>query len=294
MQTLQTIFHSASGVLRMVSISDIADIIILAFVIYKIIGFIRRAQLSRVAVGLLGLVAVLWISDVCHLTVVNFLLRRIIELGLLALVILFQPELRRMLEKVGSGRVFRGLYRQSEPEGVENAILQTVEACVDMSATRTGALIVFERNNRLTDRINTGTVVDALPNAELLKNLFYNKAPLHDGAVIIRDGRIAAAGCMLPLSANPNLSKELGMRHRAGIGMSEQSDAVVVIVSEESGAISIAVNSMLKRHLNRESCEKILRAELLRGEETRRSVQDNLRDWILGRKGDSNGKGKNS
>ena len=132
-----------------------------------------------------------------------------------------------------------------------------------MSRSRTGALIVFERDNQLTEPISTGTLVDASVTAELLKNIFFVKAPLHDGAVIIRDGRIAAAGCMLPMSGNLNLSKELGMRHRAGIGMSERSDAVIVIVSEETGAISAAVDGMLKRHLSTETLETLLRRELL-------------------------------
>ena len=132
-----------------------------------------------------------------------------------------------------------------------------------MSATRTGALIIFERDNRLDDQIRSGTILDAETTAELLKNIFYPKAPLHDGAAIIRSGRIQAAGCMLPLSNNPNLSKELGMRHRAGIGMSEASDAVVVILSEETGSISVAVNGMLKRHLTKDTFEKILLNELI-------------------------------
>ena len=164
--------------------------------------------------------------------------------------------------------------------------MQTVLACSDMSKSRTGALIIFERDNRLSDYINTGTIVDAAPTAELIKNLFYNKAPLHDGAVIIREGRIAAAGCMLPLSSNPNLSKELGMRHRAGIGMSERSDAVVVIVSEESGGISVAVDGMLKRHLSPETCERLLRNELLQKEEARQKTGFSaLRDWWKQRRG---------
>jgi diadenylate cyclase len=142
-----------------------------------------------------------------------------------------------------------------------------VLACTDLSATRTGALIIFERDNRLDDQIRTGTIIDAETTAELLKNIFYPKAPLHDGAVIIRSGRIQAGGCMLPLSNNPNLSRDLGMRHRAGIGMSEASDAVVVIVSEETGAISVATGGMLKRHLTKETFEKLLRTELMAGEE---------------------------
>ena len=145
----------------------------------------------------------------------------------------------------------------------EAAITQTVLACTDMSASHTGALIIFERDNKVEDQIRTGTIVDAETTAELLKNIFYPKAPLHDGAVIIRNGRIEAAGCMLPLSSNPNLSRDLGMRHRAGIGMSEATDALVVIVSEETGAISVAEKGMLKRHLTKETFEKILRNGLL-------------------------------
>ena len=150
---------------------------------------------------------------------------------------------------------------------MDTAITQTVIACKAMSKNKTGALIVFERINKLDNQINTGTIVNSDTTAELLKNVFFNKAPLHDGAVIISEGRIAAAGCMLPLSNNQNLSRDLGMRHRAGIGMSEHSDAVVAIVSEETGAISIAVDGMLKRHLSPETFEKILRNEIIVEEE---------------------------
>ena len=252
----------------MLTISSILDILIIAFIIYEAIRFIRMARLSQIAVGLLVLILALWISDVAGLLVVNFMLRKAVELGLLALVVLFQPELRRALEKVGSGRLTSFLIREKNQTGMEQAITQTVLACTDMSRSRTGALIIFERDNKLTDPINTGTIIDSATTSELLKNLFYNKAPLHDGAVIIREGRIAAAGCMLPLSGNTNLSRDLGMRHRAGIGMSERSDAVVVIVSEETGAISVAVEGMLKRHLSPDTCQRLLRNELLSTQET--------------------------
>ena len=152
-----------------------------------------------------------------------------------------------------------------------------------MSRSRTGALIVFVRDNQLTEPISTGTLVDAEVTAELLKNIFFVKAPLHDGAVIIKDGRIAAAGCMLPMSNNMNLSRDLGMRHRAGIGMSERSDAVVLIVSEETGAISIAVDGMLKRHLSTETVETLLRKELM-SEEATGSRKFNPLDLIRGKK----------
>ena len=225
---------------------------------------VSRTNSARIARGIAVLLVVLWLSGVLHLNMINYLLRKAVEIGLIALVVLFQPELRRLLEKMGSSRRLKGFFGgELQTLNMDGVITQTVLACADMSRSRTGALIVFERDNQLTEPISTGTLVDASVTAELLKNIFFVKAPLHDGAVIIRDGRIAAAGCMLPMSGNLNLSKELGMRHRAGIGMSERSDAVVVIVSEETGAISAAVDGMLKRHLSTETLETLLRRELL-------------------------------
>lgn len=243
-------------------IADIADILIMAFVIYKIVMFIIRTDSYRVAKGVVVLLLALWLSGVLKLHVVNFMLRKAVEIGLVAIVVLFQPELRRVLEKVGTSRLFGLFGKKTVVQDMDSAITQTVIACSDMSKTKTGVLIIFERDNYLGDQMNTGTIVDASVTAELLKNIFYPKAPLHDGAVIIRGGRVAAAGCMLPLSNNNNLSRDLGMRHRAGIGMSERSDAVVVIVSEETGSISVAVEGMLKRHLAVDTFEKLLRNEL--------------------------------
>ena len=164
---------------------------------------------------------------------------------------------------MGRSRIGSVFVREEAPGELENAITQTVRAYTDLSKTKTGALMVFERKNQLDDAIKTGTALDCVVNAELLKNIFWNKAPLHDGAVIVRAGRIAGAGCMLPLSGNVNLSRDLGMRHRAGIGASEHSDAVVAIVSEETGSISVATGGMLKRHLAPETLERLLRNELL-------------------------------
>ena len=169
-----------------------------------------------------------------------------------------------MLEKLGSRFSSRSSEATTEMEG---AIKEAVQACSDMSDSRTGALVIFERNIKLNEIIATGTVLDADLSAELLKNIFFVKAPLHDGAVVVRGGRITAAGCVLPLTSSPNISKDLGMRHRAGIGMSERSDAVVIIVSEETGAISCAIDGMLKRHLKPQVLEKILRKELLEQKE---------------------------
>ena len=246
-----------------IGVADIFDILIVAFLIFQLIRLIRRNNSMRVARGIILLLVMLWLSGILRLTMINFLLRRAVELGLIAILILFQPELRRLLEKIGSSR-FRSLFGGDFSSlHIEGAITQTVLACSDMSKSHTGALIIFERDNQLAEPISTGTLIDAEVTAELLKNIFFVKAPLHDGAVVIKDGRIAAAGCMLPMSSNMNLSRDLGMRHRAGIGMSERSDAVVVIVSEETGAISIAVDGMLKRHLTTETVETLLRKELM-------------------------------
>ena len=192
---------------------------------------------------------------------------RMVNLGLLALIILFQPEIRRILEQVGSRRLTAFFIHEESAGAMERAISQTVLACTEMSQSRTGALIVFEREILLDDMVRSGTVLDAAVSSELLKNIFFVKAPMHDGAVIVRHGRVLGAGCMLPLSKNVNLSRDLGMRHRAGIGMSENSDAVVVIVSEETGSISVATGGMLKRHLKPETLENLLRNELLPREE---------------------------
>lgn len=265
--------------LSTMGISDFLDIIIVAYLIYKAIGFVRRTNSNNLAKGLVVFLLALWGSDIFSLTMINFLLRKTAELGLIALLILFQPELRRLLERMGSGFASG---RSSSGTVMDSAISQTVQACCDMSASKTGALIIFERGVALNSIISTGTVINADTTAELLKNMFFNKAPLHDGAVIIRDGRIAAAGCVLPLTQRTNFSKDLGMRHRAGIGLSEESDAVIIVVSEETGAISAAMDGMLKRHLSGEALDKLLRSELIREEDSteKHGLIDNIRNFF--------------
>ena len=256
--------QNAVNYIKTIGVADAFDILVVAILIYWLLRLLQKTNVIRVARGIIVLLLVLWLSGILRLTMVNFILRRAVELGLLALVVLFQPELRRGLEKVGSRFRLSGFFgNEFQPAHVERVITQTALACEDMSASLTGALIIFTRDNQLSDPISTGTLVDASVTAELLKNLFFKNSPLHDGAVIIREGRIAAAGCMLPMSGNIHLSKDLGMRHRAGIGISEQSDAVVVIVSEETGAISVAEDGMLKRHLSPKTMETLLRKELI-------------------------------
>jgi diadenylate cyclase len=271
MEAVRNLFNIALSDIKTMSFTDFLDIIIVAYLIYRVIWFVRKTNSNNIAKGIVFILIALWLSYIFNLTMINFLLRRTVELGLIALLILFQPELRRLLERMGRG--FSSRRTVSSPV-MEDAIAQVVLAATEMSASRTGALMIFERREKLNSIMSTGTIINSDVSAELIKNLFFNKAPLHDGAVVIRDGRIAAAGCVLPLTQSTNLSKDLGMRHRAGIGLSEQSDAVVIIVSEETGAISVAVEGMLKRHLNGSALDKLLHAELIReNEESSRTSQ---------------------
>ena len=284
LETAQIFMQTQLPMIRL-RLWDVADIAILSFLIYKLLWMLRKSSSGRVLRGILMLMLAMWISSAIPLTATSFLLNRVVEWGILVLVILFQPELRRFLERVGSSRL--GLVftsNKADPMDLESAITETTAAYTDMSRDKVGALMVFERKNLLDDVIKTGTALDCAVSSELLKNIFWNKAPLHDGAVIVRDGRIVGAGCMLPLSGNVNLSRDLGMRHRAGIGMSEHSDAVVVIVSEETGSISAAVGGMLKRHLAPETLERLLRNELLsESQEEKKNGQSQLVNLILGR-----------
>lgn len=263
MEGILYLLQEFKGKVILFGISDVVDIAIMAFLIYKVIMLMRRTNSGAVAKGVLLLLFALGVSTFFHLNTVSYLLQQLMVWGVVALVVIFQPEIRRFLEQMGRtslGKVFTPEEARNE---LDSAITQTVDAYMSLSKSKTGALMVFERKNMLDDAIKTGTALDCTVNAELLKNIFWNKAPLHDGAVIVRAGRIVGAGCMLPMSGNVNLSRELGMRHRAGIGASEHTDAVVAIVSEETGSISVAVGGMLKRHLAPETLERLLRNELL-------------------------------
>lgn len=266
MQDFSSYFLRTLNYLSTISVWDVVDILIVAYLFYKVIDLVRKTSSYNLAKGILVLLIALWLSgpSVLNLTMINFILRKTVEIGLIALVIIFQPELRKLLAKMGS-KNFYGIFspKVQATSKIDTAITQTALACEQMSKSKTGALIIFERSVKLSDIMTTGTIIDADITAELLKNIFYPKAPLHDGALIIRNSRIAAAGCVLPLTSKTNLSKDLGMRHRAGIGASEVSDAVTVIVSEETGAISVAVEGMLKRNLSVSMLEKLLRSELV-------------------------------
>lgn len=275
MNTVASFFQDIGNLISTIGFADIVDILIVAYLIYKVIDLIRKTSSYNLARGLLVLLVALWLSGMFKLAMINYILRKAVDIGLIALVIIFQPELRKLLAKMGS-RNFYGFFsaKAQDSSEIDAAITQTVLACEQMSKTKTGALILFERGMKLNDIMATGTSIDAEITAELLKNIFYPKAPLHDGAAVIRKSRIAAAGCVLPLTSNNNLSKDLGMRHRAGIGASEQSDALVVIVSEETGAISVAIEGMLKRNLDKQTFEKILRNELVQEEVKKNTAKE--------------------
>ena len=265
METVLAFLEKIGNYLLLVRFTDILDVIIIAFLVYKLLDLVKSTRAENILKGVVIFLLALWLSEIFHLNGIAYILGNMVQVGILALIILFQPEIRQILEKLGSRniRLLRAFTPAQQQTELEKAIDQTVIACSEMSKTKTGVLIVFERHILLDDMVRSGTTLDAAVSSELLKNIFFVKAHMHDGAVIIRHGRILGAGCMLPLSKNVNLSRDLGMRHRAGIGMSENSDAVVVIVSEETGSISVAVGGMLKRHLMPETLSKLLRNELM-------------------------------
>lgn len=242
--------------------TDYLDIIVVAFLIYKLLPLIRTPSIMRIARTVIALVLITWITDEMELHTLNWILSQFLAVGLLAFVILFQPELRRMLDHLGSVKL-RNFFGFSKPaQDVNPVIKQTIMACETLSKEKVGALIVFARDQRLDEYFKTGTQLDAMVSEQLLRNIFVNKSPLHDGAVIIRDGRIAAAGCVLPVSDNTHISADLGTRHRAALGISEVSDAITVVVSEETGTISVTENGMLKRYLAPQTLEKLLKNAL--------------------------------
>ena len=247
--------------------TDYLDILLVAFLIYRLLPLIRTPNTMRVAKAVVVVMVILGLAEVLHLYAMSFILNQFLSIGLIALVVLFQPELRRMLDHLGSVQL-RGLLGGVKPVAeMDMVISQTVAACDCMSREKVGALIVFAREARLDDFIKTGTIIDGQVSEQLIRNIFFPKAALHDGAMIIREGRATAAGCVLPLSQSDWLSADLGTRHRAGVGMSESSDAIVIIVSEETGTISVAEGGMLKRHLAPGTLEKLLRNALCKNED---------------------------
>ena len=273
-RTVLDSFFSAFNQFRTISFIDILDILIVAYIIYRVMKLLKDTSAERLIKGIIILVGIMLLASMLHLTMISWLLQQALNVGLFAIVVVFQPELRRLLEQIGKGNFSRLIVPADAPDEVESMITATVSACADMSRTKTGALIVFERRERLGEIISTGTMVDAAPSAELIKNIFFKNSPLHDGAMIVRAGRVCAAGCVLPLSGNQSLSRDLGM--------SESADSVLVVVSEETGSISVAIGGMLKRHLSPDMLRKLLENELLDSEKQEKSRLAAIRDMWKG------------
>lgn len=242
--------HIVYAVSNMRFPQDIIDILVIAFVIFKAIEFLRETRAGQLVKGIIMLFVIYAIADWLGLAVLEWTLSKVVDSVIIVAAVIFQPELRRILERVGRTDFKTGQLLDGEQDEISKSIDCIARAAGMMQDQKIGALIVFERKTQLGEIINTGTVVDAAPSVSVVNNIFFPKSPLHDGAMIIRDGRIYAAGCILPLTQRTDISSALGTRHRAAIGMTENSDAVVLVVSEETGIISIVSNGQIKRNFN--------------------------------------------
>ena len=290
-KVIQSWFTQFILVMKSSDIMDLLDIIIVAFIIYKLVQIVRQTRAKQLIYGVLIIVGAWAVSSWLDMIALHSMLNIVIGQGVIALAVIFQPEIRSALELVSRTNIslLGKKAKSADFTAIESSIEAVSRACQSFQSTRTGAIIVFEHKTRLGDIIKTGTVIDADTTTELLGNVFYPKTPLHDGAAIIRDGRLYAAGCILPLTQNNNLKKELGTRHRAAIGMSENSDAVVVVVSEETGIISVAMNGKLQRDFNVVTLRELLSRELLSdfADDDDRSIIGRIKT-IGGNKNDAN------
>lgn len=265
---LNDIKYAFLSILSTLKFIDVVDVAILAYFIFILLKLIRETRAGQLVKGIVLLVAGYFLSEFFGLKTVTYILKKTLDIGLIAMIILFQPELRRVLEKAGRTKFdvrMLGLGQSSDEKTQmwNPAIVAVCDSCVELSATMTGALIVIEREVRLGEQIETGTILNATPSKEVLGNIFYPKTPLHDGAVIIRDGIILASACFLPKpQKDEQINKRLGSRHRAAIGMSENSDAVVIVVSEETGQISVAMNGVLTRDYTHDKLKSLLEKEI--------------------------------
>lgn len=263
LDTIYTVWNQFVYTLSNLRIFDIIDILIIAFIIYKAVGFLRETRAGQLVKGIVLLLALYAFAIVFKLAVLRWLLSAVFGSAIVAIAIIFQPELRRLLERVGQTRISNLQAGGDKNEDVINAIDMICKSAGQFQKNKTGALIVFERKTQLGEIINTGTIVDAQVSESLVGNIFYPKSPLHDGAVIVRDGRIYAASCILPLTQSTSFSSQLGTRHRAAIGMTENSDAIVLVVSEETGTISVTFNGQITRNHTVESAFEVIKEKLV-------------------------------
>lgn len=277
---MREFFENLIATIGTFNFNDLIDVIVIALILYYLFKLFRKSRAGQLVKGVIVLLIALIVAKLLNLTMVSFILNSVFEFAVIIFVVIFQPELRLGLERLGrSNKSLRNIVTTSSqnPEvTVMRAISDVADTCAIFSKSRTGALIVFERESLLGEIANTGTYLNSDVSPALLGNLFYNKAPLHDGACIIRDGKVLAAGCILPLTKSLNVSQSLGTRHRAAIGMSEECDAVVVVVSEETGSISIALNGMLTRDYTRNELYDKLVELIVSGEGDRSNLFSTL------------------
>lgn len=248
--SLGSVFEQIFFALKNIRVLDIVDILVVAFVIYKCVDFFKKSRAGQLMKGVFMLLFIFFIAQWLELVSLKWLLNKLIDSAIVVVAIIFQPELRRVLERVGRGQLGGNRAISDESEVLSRTIDAVCKSCSSMQEQKIGALIVFERSTLLSEIADTGTLMDAEASTQLISNIFFPKSPLHDGALLLREGRLLSAGCILPLTSNDNIHSSLGTRHRAAIGLSENSDAAVVVVSEETGTISVAVNGEIKRNFN--------------------------------------------
>lgn len=269
-ETIVSAYNSFMAIMMTFKVTDVLDILVVSFIIYNLIKIMRETRAEQLVKGIIIILIAFAVSSIFNLKMLNKLFTSFFQFSVLAVLIVFQPELRSALEHIGRSKIGK-YWNGFSSVNIEEAKLKQIHKCINcvvevannFQKSKTGALIVFERQTKLGEIIDTGTMIDAEPSVPMIGNIFFNKAPLHDGAMVIRDGKVHAAGCILPLTKNNNISTDLGTRHRAALGISENSDAVIVIVSEETGTISIAKNGIITRNYSRETLSMALEEELI-------------------------------
>ncbi|OPJ61413.1 diadenylate cyclase CdaA [Clostridium oryzae] len=287
MELFNMILYTVKGM----DIWSVLDILVISYIFYKAYTIVKETRAEQLIKGILLIVMLIPISGLLHLTMLNMLLNKTITIGVLSIVIIFQPEIRRVLEHIGRTAFTEKHVLLEDDEIMDKVITEIVTAVDNLAKTKTGALIVIEQKTGLNEVVTSGTQIDSIVSSALLENIFVVNTPLHDGATIIRNDRILASGCVLPLTANNDINKKLGTRHRAGIGITEISDALVIIVSEETGVISLSVNGKLTRNYDKDRLKDILIRIMKRRQNIKETTiggkVKNWLDWIIKRKEDS-------
>lgn len=272
------IINMIVAAVKTINVWSILDILVVSYIFYKGYMLIRETRAVQLLKGILLILLLMPVSNFLHLTMLYWILQRTITIGVLSIIIIFQPEIRRALEHLGRS-AFNDVHILENKEKMEEVITQIVNAVYNLAKTRTGALIVIEQRTKLEDIMSTGTKIEGIVSSAILENIFVVNTPLHDGATIIRNDRILAAGCFLPLSANYDISKKLGTRHRAALGISENSDALVIVVSEETGVVSLAINGKLTRGYTKDKLKDILIRIILIRFSKNNSFKERVKTW---------------